>query len=104
MTNSATIGPRCRRLKPSPIACSLRGGSRLSPDADIAHAGVRRAVRFQLGLIMKLLVRVPLRQRNIRELQLSQASLAGHGDGRVDPALYGEGTQGGHAQGASQCV
>ena len=35
---------------------------------------------------------------------LSQASLAGCGDWRVDPALYGEGTQGGHAQGAGQCV
>jgi integrase len=34
----------------------------------IVHAGAQRAVRFQLGLIMKLLVRVPLRQRNIREL------------------------------------
>ena len=32
------------------------------------HAGAVRAVRFQLGLILKLLVRVPLRQRNIREL------------------------------------
>jgi hypothetical protein len=35
---------------------------------NVAHAGVLRAVRFQLGLILKLLVRVPLRQRNIREL------------------------------------
>ena len=34
----------------------------------MGHAGVLRAAHFQLGLIMKLLVRVPLRQRNIREL------------------------------------
>ena len=33
------------------------------------HAGAIRATNFQLGLIFKLLVRVPLRQRNIRELQ-----------------------------------
>ena len=36
--------------------------------AAMAHPGAQRASRFQLGLIMKLLVRVPLRQRNVREL------------------------------------
>jgi integrase len=33
------------------------------------YPGAYRAVRFQLGLILKLLVRIPLRQRNVRELQ-----------------------------------
>ena len=32
--------------------------------------GVRRATRFQAGMILKLLVRIPLRQRNVRELKL----------------------------------
>jgi Phage integrase family len=34
----------------------------------IGYPGAKRASQFQLGLILKLLVRVPLRQRNIREL------------------------------------
>jgi hypothetical protein len=34
--------------------------------------GAKRAFRFQAGLILKLLVRVPLRQRNIREMQLGR--------------------------------
>ena len=34
------------------------------------YMGSHRAIRFQCGLILALLVRVPLRQRNIREMQL----------------------------------
>jgi hypothetical protein len=34
----------------------------------VKHPGLRRAARFQRGLILKLLVRIPLRQRNVREL------------------------------------
>ena len=34
------------------------------------YPGVRRATTFQVGVILKLLVRVPLRQRNVREMRL----------------------------------
>jgi hypothetical protein len=36
------------------------------------YPGVYRATRFQVGLILKLLVRVPLRQRNVRELRIGR--------------------------------
>jgi hypothetical protein len=36
------------------------------------HPGGRRASQFQRGVILKLLVRVPLRQRNVRELRLEK--------------------------------
>jgi hypothetical protein len=49
----------------------------------LRHPGSQRAAQFQHGLILKLLVRVPLRQRNVREL-------------RVDKNLYRD--QAGHWQ------
>jgi hypothetical protein len=36
------------------------------------YPGLRRATQFQRGLMLALLVRVPLRQRNVRELRLGQ--------------------------------
>jgi hypothetical protein len=36
------------------------------------HGGAGRASAFQRGVILKLLVRVPLRQRNVREMQLER--------------------------------
>src|SRR5262249_1757274 len=36
------------------------------------HPGAKRASQFQRGVMLKLLVRIPLRQRNVRELQPSQ--------------------------------
>jgi integrase len=36
------------------------------------HPGAQRAGRFQCGVMLKLLVRVPLRQRNVREMQLGK--------------------------------
>ena len=36
------------------------------------HGGAGRASAFQRGVILKLLVRVPLRQRNVREMQLDR--------------------------------
>ena len=36
------------------------------------YPGSRRAARFQLGVILKLLIRVPLRQRNVREMRLGE--------------------------------
>jgi hypothetical protein len=53
------------------VANSLLAEGRIPVVAryDLRHPGAHRAARFQLGLILKLLVRVPLRQRNVRELQ-----------------------------------
>jgi hypothetical protein len=39
---------------------------------ETRHYGAQRAGRFQRGVILKLLVRVPLRQRNVREMQLER--------------------------------
>src|SRR5262249_36558533 len=36
------------------------------------HPGAKRASRFQKGLVLKLIVRIPLRQRNIREMKLDK--------------------------------
>jgi hypothetical protein len=51
-------------------ACFAEG--RVPPTTSVSarNRGVRRATRFQVGLMLKLLVRVPLRQRNLREMQL----------------------------------
>ena len=43
-----------------------------APRKDTKHPGGRNAGRFQKGVILKLLVRVPLRQRNVRELKLGR--------------------------------
>ena len=40
--------------------------------APLRHPGVHRVTLFQKGVMLKILVRVPLRQRNIRELQLEK--------------------------------
>jgi hypothetical protein len=37
---------------------------------DVPHPGLRRAVRYQTGLIIRLWVRVPMRSRSIREMDL----------------------------------
>ena len=37
---------------------------------DVRRLGGKRATRFQYGLMLKLLVRIPLRQRNVREIRL----------------------------------
>jgi hypothetical protein len=54
--------------------CLAEGRTPLVPHRRRAslHPGVLRAVRFQRGVILKLLVRVPLRQRNVREMQLEK--------------------------------
>src|SRR5262249_5548877 len=43
-----------------------------APRKDTKHPGGRNAGRFQKGVMLKLLVRVPLRQRNVRELKLDR--------------------------------
>lgn len=54
-------------------ACLAEGRAPLVPAGKASRfPGAQRAGRFQRGLILKLLVRVPLRQRNIREMQLGK--------------------------------
>jgi hypothetical protein len=51
-------------------ACLAEGRAPLAVQSHPPrYPGARRAARFQLGLILKLLVRIPLRQRNVRELR-----------------------------------
>ena len=44
----------------------------MSPSPAVQHPGVLRVTKFQKGVILKLLVRVPLRQRNVREMRLGE--------------------------------
>jgi hypothetical protein len=53
-------------------ACLVEGRGPYLTNPRVRFPGARRAIRFQLGVILKLLVRVPLRQRNIREMQLGK--------------------------------
>jgi hypothetical protein len=54
-------------------ACLAEGRAPVIGHAnDNRYPGARRATMFQKGVILKLLVRVPLRQRNIREMQLDK--------------------------------
>ena len=53
-------------------ACLAEGRAPLVPCGARRHPGSQRAGRFQRGLILKLLVRIPLRQRNVREMQLGE--------------------------------
>ena len=51
-------------------ACLAEGRAPYIANAGVQHPGAQRATQFQKGVILKLLVRVPLRQRNVRELRL----------------------------------
>jgi hypothetical protein len=54
-------------------ACLAEGRAPLIPAGKVSRfPGAQRAGRFQRGLILKLLVRIPLRQRNVREMQLGK--------------------------------
>jgi hypothetical protein len=54
-------------------ASLAEGRTPLVPHWRVArHPGAQRAGRFQRGVILKLLVRVPLRSRNVREMQLGK--------------------------------
>jgi integrase len=53
-------------------ACLTEGRQPYLTHPTTRSPGAQRAVRFQRGLILKLLVRVPLRQRNVREVQLDK--------------------------------
>ena len=49
--------------------CLAEGRAPLAVRRDNQHPGAQRAAAFQRGLILKLLVEIPLRQRNVRELR-----------------------------------
>jgi len=53
-------------------ACLAEGRAPYQTTTRIGTPGLYRACAFQKGLMLKLLVRVPLRQRNIREMRLGQ--------------------------------
>jgi hypothetical protein len=54
-------------------ACLGEGRTPLVPHGKpTGHPGAQRAGRFQRGVMLKLLVRVPLRQRNLREMQFGK--------------------------------
>ena len=54
-------------------ACLAEGRTPVVPHGkETRYYGAQRAGRFQRGVILKLLVRVPLRQRNVREMQLDR--------------------------------
>jgi hypothetical protein len=53
-------------------ACLAEGRAPYITHPSTRSPGAQRAVRFQRGLILKLLVRVPLRSRNVREMQLDK--------------------------------
>ena len=53
-------------------ACLTEGRAPYVVERGVRTPGVRRVTQFQRGLMLKLLVRVPLRQRNVRELRLDQ--------------------------------
>jgi hypothetical protein len=53
-------------------ACLAEGRAPYQYDARTSHPGARRATYFRRGLVLKLLVRVPLRQRNVREMQVGK--------------------------------
>jgi hypothetical protein len=53
-------------------ACLAEGRVPLVFQAPNRHPGAQRACRFQRGVMLKLLVRIPLRQRNLREMRLDQ--------------------------------
>ena len=52
--------------------CLAQGRLPLIVQAKVRHHGVERASHFARGVILKLLVRVPLRSRNLREMRVER--------------------------------
>ena len=52
--------------------CLAQGRVPLVVQAKVRHHGVERASTFARGVMLKLLVRVPLRSRNLREMRLER--------------------------------
>jgi hypothetical protein len=61
-----------RELEEIGEACLAEGRSPYLPYRLAKHPGARRATQFQRGVILKLLVRIPLRQRNVREMRVGK--------------------------------
>ena len=75
---------------------SCRGRAPSSRRPRTRYPGARRASAFQRGVMLKLLVRVPLRQRNVREMQLDQHLTKDH-DGALAAEVQRRRTQNWHA-------
>jgi hypothetical protein len=52
--------------------CLTEGRAPVILKPEARNPGVSRTFRFQRGLMLKLLVRIPLRQRNVRELRMGE--------------------------------
>jgi hypothetical protein len=61
-----------RDLEAVADACLAAARAPLVLPSRARHPGRHRATQFQRGLILKILVRIPLRQRNVREMQLGK--------------------------------
>jgi hypothetical protein len=61
-----------KTLEEAANACLEEGRTPYTTHKTTRSPGAQRAVHFQRGVILKLLVRVPLRQRNVREMQLDK--------------------------------
>ena len=78
--NELPIAPRMHPKRPFETTLAtvdqvgdewLRAGRvPVTTDGRTPYPGARRAVLFQRGLLLKILVRAPLRQRNLREMRL----------------------------------
>jgi hypothetical protein len=58
------------RLEHVAEACLASGRAPYITGVYTRNPGVRRATHFQRGVMLKMLVRIPLRQRNLREMRL----------------------------------
>ena len=63
---------KLRDLEAVAEACLAEGRAPYVVDPRASNPGARRASHFQRGVMLKLLVRIPLRQRNVRELRLEK--------------------------------
>jgi hypothetical protein len=78
-------------------ACIAEGRLPVVPNTRARSPGVYRTCRFQRGLMLKLLTRLPLRQRNLRELQ--DKHLYQEQDGHWELVLRGDDLKIGTRQG-----
>jgi hypothetical protein len=61
-----------KRIDEIADVCLAEGRRPYISHTKVKSPGVRGATRFQRGLILKLLTRVPLRSRNVREMELEK--------------------------------
>ena len=71
-------------------ACLAEGRLPVTRRGDSQFPGAMRALRFQQGVMLKILGRIPLRQRNLREIRLEDNLFT---DARGDCQLYFRGSE-----------